>query len=184
MKIMFLDPESGLPAKVAEKLKTLESENQRLREENSRLRMRIELLESVVQKTVDGALVANVKITPTRIEAQQPYTLTIGSAENPAAEIITANITIPSTSSDKTDITEIDEQKLAALQLPKPKKYRRAGRWEIGFLAEEIAPELRASDGGLDFKALVVCLAVKLMTLERIVLGGGGVDELASKNRG
>ncbi|MEM0349374.1 MAG: tail fiber domain-containing protein [Candidatus Caldarchaeum sp.] len=184
MRIMFRDKETGLPPTMVKMLKSLEAENQLLRDENTLLKERVQLLETVVQKTVDGALVANVKITPSRIEAQQPYTLTIGSTDNPAADIIIANITISSKSSDKTDVSEVDEQVLAALQLPKPKRYRRAGRWEIGFLAEEMPDILKTSEGGLDFKALVTYLAVKLMFLERVVLGGGGGDELAAENRG
>jgi len=98
----------------------------------------------------------------------QPNILKIGDVDSYVHDVVTANITIPSSVKEKKDVQEVNFEKI---QLPSPKKYKRVEgieREEIFFLAEE-TPEIFKVGDGVDLKAIVSYLAWKVAMLEQAV---------------
>jgi hypothetical protein len=181
----IIDGETGLPVEVAERikqrLKALEDENMRLREENEILKRRIDEIEAGalgIRKVSDESG-ERIELAPggeftTQLTGDgvlkpiQPNVLKVGDDEAYLNDVITANITVASSIKDKKDMADVD---FSGVALPAPKKYRRVKgreREEIFFLAEEMPDILRVGDG-IDLKALIAFMAWKLNQLEREV---------------
>jgi hypothetical protein len=101
----------------------------------------------------------------------EPNVLRIGSPESYVHEIITANIMIPSRPEDKEGIRRITEREAKDVNLPTVIRYRRKSgrpREEVGFDLDS-APDLVKVEGGIDLKALVALLVLRVQALEREV---------------
>jgi len=97
--------------------------------------------------------------------------LRIGTPESYVHEVVTANVTIPSRPEDKEDIRRITEREAKDVNLPTVIRYRRKSgrpREEVGFDLDS-APDLVRAEGGIDLKALVALLALRVRALEREV---------------
>jgi len=97
--------------------------------------------------------------------------LRIGTPESYVHEIITANITIPSRPEDKEGIRPVPESEAKRMNLPAVIRYRRKSgrpREEVGFDLDS-APDLIKVEGGIDLKALVALLVLRVQALEREV---------------
>jgi len=184
-RVEIIDPETGLPVEVAERIKqrlrALEDENAKLREENEALKQRIGEIEAGalgIRKVADengerielapgGEFIAQLTGDGV-LKPIQPNVLRIGDGDAYLNDVVTANITVASSMKDKKDIADVD---FSGVALPRPKKYRRAkgrGREEIFFLAEEMPDVFRAGDG-IDLKALIAFMAWKLNQLTQLV---------------
>ncbi len=114
----------------------------------------------VIEITVEGAL-----------RPVEPNVLRIGTPESYVNEVVTANVTIPSRPEDKDDIRTVSEDEAKNANLPTVIRYRRKhgkAREEIGFDLET-APEIVRTEGGIDLKALVALLVLKVRALEQEV---------------
>jgi hypothetical protein len=101
----------------------------------------------------------------------EPNVLRIGTPESYVHEIITANITIPSRRDDKEGIRRVTEEEAKSMDLPAVIRYRRKSgrpREEVGFDLDS-APDLVKVEGGIDLKALVALLVLRVRALEREV---------------
>jgi hypothetical protein len=99
----------------------------------------------------------------------EPNVLKIGTPESYVHEIITANITIPSRPEDKEGVRRITEREAKDVDLPAVIRYRRKSgkrREEIGFDLDS-APDLVKAEGGIDLKALVALLVLRVQALEK-----------------
>ncbi|MEM0374793.1 MAG: hypothetical protein QXP43_00600 [Nitrososphaerota archaeon] len=100
-----------------------------------------------------------------------PNALTIGTPENYVYEVVTANVTIPSRKDDKENVREVSEDEARQAPLPRVIKYRRKigrQREEMGFELET-APDVIKAEGGIDLKALVALLVLRVQALEHEV---------------
>ncbi|RLF98968.1 MAG: hypothetical protein DRN49_05040 [Thaumarchaeota archaeon] len=190
-----IDREFDLPAhsasKIRKKFKTLEHEDQELRDQISMLQVEDELLKERVSSIENGSLgikkVSNeegdrIELAPsdefiTQLTSEgvfkpiEPNVLKIGDDKAYLNDVVTANITIASTSSSKENVQELDPSMLD-VKLPSPKIYKRVegkGGTEIGFIAEEL-PEFLRRGNGYDLKALVAILTLKVSRLEEELL--------------
>ncbi len=94
--------------------------------------------------------------------------LRIGTPESYVHEVVTANVTIPSRRDDKEAIRPVTEEEAKDANLPAVIRYRRKDgkkREEIGFDLDT-APALVKSGEGIDLKALVALLVLKVKALE------------------
>jgi len=101
----------------------------------------------------------------------EPNVLRIGTPESYVHEIITANITIPSRPEDKEGVRPVPESEAKRMNLPAVIRYRRKSgrpREEVGFDLDS-APDLVKVEGGIDLKALVALLVLRVQALEREV---------------
>jgi hypothetical protein len=101
----------------------------------------------------------------------EPNVLRIGTPESYVHEIITANITIPSRPEDKAGIRRVSEEEAKNVDLPAVIRYKRKSgkrREEVGFDLDS-APDLVKVEGGIDLKALVALLVLRVRALEREV---------------
>jgi hypothetical protein len=101
----------------------------------------------------------------------EPNVLKIGTPESYVHEIITANITIPSRPEDKEGVRPVPESEAKRMNLPAVIRYRRKRgkqKEEIGFDLNS-APDLVKVEGGIDLKALVALLVLRVQALEREV---------------
>ena len=101
----------------------------------------------------------------------EPNVLRIGAPESYVHEVITANIMIPSRPEDKEGVRRITEEEAKSLDLPAVIRYRRKSgrpREEVGFDLDS-APDLVKAEGGIDLKALVALLVLRVRALEREV---------------
>jgi hypothetical protein len=101
----------------------------------------------------------------------EPNVLRIGTPENYVHEVVTANVTIPSQPDDKEDVRPVPESEALSADLPAVIRYRRKSgrsREEVGFDLDS-APDLVRIEGGIDLKALVALLVLRIRMLEREV---------------
>jgi hypothetical protein len=101
----------------------------------------------------------------------EPNVLRIGTPESYVHEVITANVTIPSRSEDKEGVRPVPESEAKRMNLPAVIRYRRKSgrrREELGFDLDS-APDLVKAEGGIDLKALVALLVLRVRALEREV---------------
>jgi len=100
-----------------------------------------------------------------------PNALRIGTPESYVHEIVAANVTIPSRRDDKEEIREVTEEEAKSTSLPSVIRYRRKhgkAREEIGFDLDT-TPDIVKTDAGIDLKALVALLTLRVRALEREV---------------
>jgi len=163
--IREVDLETGLEKHLAEKIKQLEQENQQLNEKIKNLG---------ITKTESGLELSPVDTPSVQITVDnvvkpiEPNILKIGDVDSYIHDVVTANITIPSSIKGKKDIQKVDFEKTS---LPLPKKYKRTEgieREEIFFLAEETPETFKVGDS-IDLKAIVSYLAWKVAMLEQAV---------------
>ena len=86
-------------------------------------------------------------------------------------EVVAANVTIPSRPVDKENVREVTEVEVKGANLPAVIRYRRRvgeQREEIGFDLDT-APDIVKTDAGIDLKALVALLVLRIRSLEREV---------------
>jgi len=182
------------PYFLKKRIKALEEENLRLRQENGWLRDQISSLQAennwLKQKIaeIEGGSLGirkvsdesgdRIELTPSQeftaqltsdgvLKPMEPNILRVGDDEDYLNDVVTANITIPSLSKFKEGVRDLDPSMLE-IRLPSPKIYERVdgrGGMEIGFIAEELPEFLRRGDG-YDLKALVAILALKVSRLE------------------
>jgi hypothetical protein len=101
----------------------------------------------------------------------EPNVLRIGTPENYVHEVVAANVTIPSRPEDKEGVRRITEEEAKDVNLPAVIRYRRKSgrpREEVGFDLDS-APDLVKAEGGIDLKALVALLVLRVRALEREV---------------
>jgi hypothetical protein len=101
----------------------------------------------------------------------EPNVLRIGTPENYVHEVVAANVTIPSRPEDKEGVRRITEEEAKDVNLPAVIRYRRKSgrpREEVGFDLDS-APDLVKVEGGIDLKALVALLVLRVRALEREV---------------
>ena len=177
-QIRIIDQETGLPLEVAEKLRAhfrehadkitaLDTKTTEIANAVDNLQVRT----ASIEPTADGVKIVNVVFSPDRIAPESPNVLRIGTPESYVHEIITANVTIPSRRDDKEAIREVTEDEIKSVDLPAVIRYRRTvgtQREEIGF-DFDTAPELIKTDAGIDLKALVALLVLRIRSLEREV---------------
>jgi hypothetical protein len=99
----------------------------------------------------------------------EPNVLRIGTPESYVHEVVAANVTIPSRPEDKEGVRPVPESE--AKNLPAVIRYRRKSgrpREEVGFDLDS-APDLVKAEGGIDLKALVALLVLRVQALEREV---------------
>lgn len=90
----------------------------------------------------------------------------IGTAEAPASDIVTLNVTIISSKEAKTEIRELTPEELD-MKLPTPKVYKlEDGRKLIGFVEDELPVALR-KPCGYSLNEVVAILSYKVINLER-----------------
>lgn len=101
----------------------------------------------------------------------EPNVLRIGTSESYVHEVVTANVTIPSRMDDKENVREVSEDEARQAPLPRVIRYRRKigrQREEMGFELET-APDVIKAEGGIDLKALVALLVLRVQALEHEV---------------
>jgi hypothetical protein len=101
----------------------------------------------------------------------EPNVLRIGTPESYVHEVVAANVTIPSRPEDKEGVRRITEREAKDVNLPTVIRYRRKSgkrREELGFDLDS-APDLVKVEGGIDLKALVALLVLRVRALEREV---------------
>jgi len=101
----------------------------------------------------------------------EPNALRIGTPESYVHEVVAANVTIPSRPVDKENVREVTEEEVKGANLPAVIRYRRRvgeQREEIGFDLDT-APDIVKTDAGIDLKALVALLVLRIRSLEREV---------------
>jgi hypothetical protein len=101
----------------------------------------------------------------------EPNVLRIGTPESYVHEVVAANVTIPSRPEDKEGVRRITEEEAKDVNLPAVIRYRRKSgrpREEVGFDLDS-APDLVKVEGGIDLKALVALLVLRVRALEREV---------------
>jgi hypothetical protein len=101
----------------------------------------------------------------------EPNVLKIGTPESYVHEVVTANVTIPSRPEDKEGVRPVPESEAKSVNLPAVIRYRRKSgrpREELGFDLNS-APDLVKVEGGIDLKALVALLVLRVRALEREV---------------
>jgi hypothetical protein len=101
----------------------------------------------------------------------EPNVLRIGTPESYVHEVVTANVTIPSRPEDKEGVRPVPESEAKRMNLPAVIRYRRTvgkPREEVGFDLDS-APDLVKVEGGIDLKALVALLVLRVRALEREV---------------
>jgi hypothetical protein len=101
----------------------------------------------------------------------EPNVLRIGTPESYVHEVVAANVTIPSRPEDKEGVRPITEREAKDVNLPTVIRYRRKSgrpREEVGFDLDS-APDLVKAEGGIDLKALVALLVLRVRALEREV---------------
>ncbi len=99
----------------------------------------------------------------------EPNALRIGTPESYVHEIIAANVTIPSRPESKEGVRLVPESEAKRMNLPAVIRYRRKSgrpREEVGFDLDS-APDLIKAEGGIDLKALVALLVLKVQALEK-----------------
>ena len=177
-QIRIIDQETGLPLEVAEKLRArfrehadkitaLDTKTTEIANAVDNLQVRT----ASIEPTADGVKIVNVVFSPDRIAPESPNVLRIGTPESYVHEIITANVTIPSRRDDKEEIREVTEEEAKSTSLPSVIRYRRKhgkAREEIGFDLDT-APDIVKTDAGIDLKALVALLVLRIRSLEREV---------------
>jgi len=177
-QIRIIDQETGLPLEVAEKLRArfrehedkitaLEAKTTEIANAVDNLQVRTASIES----TADGVKIVNVVFSPDRIAPESPNVLRIGTPESYVHEVVAANVTIPSRPVDKENVREVTEVEVKGANLPAVIRYRRRvgeQREEIGFDLDT-APDIVKTDAGIDLKALVALLVLRIRSLEREV---------------
>jgi hypothetical protein len=116
--------------------------------------------EPVVEITAEGEL-----------RPVEPNVLRIGTPESYVHEVVAANVTIPSRPEDKEGVRPVPESEAKRMNLPAVIRYRRKSgrpREEVGFDLDS-APDLVKAEGGIDLKALVALLVLRVQALEREV---------------
>jgi hypothetical protein len=101
----------------------------------------------------------------------EPNVLRIGTPESYVHEVVAANVTIPSRPEDKEGVRSVPESEAKNVNLPAVIRYRRKSgrpREEVGFDLDS-APDLVKVEGGIDLKALVALLVLRVRALEREV---------------
>jgi len=101
----------------------------------------------------------------------EPNVLRIGTPESYVHEVVAANVTIPSRPEDKEGVRPVPESEAKRMNLPAVIRYRRRSgrpREELGFDLDS-APDLVKAEGGIDLKALVALLVLRVRALEREV---------------
>jgi hypothetical protein len=101
----------------------------------------------------------------------EPNVLRIGTPESYVHEVVAANVTIPSRPEDKEGIRPVPESEAKRMNLPAVIRYRRKSgrpREEVGFDLNS-APDIVRTEGGIDLKALVALLVLRVQALEREV---------------
>jgi hypothetical protein len=101
----------------------------------------------------------------------EPNVLRIGTPESYVHEVVAANVTIPSRPEDKEGVRSVPESEAKRMNLPAVIRYRRKSgrpREEVGFDLDS-APDLVKAEGGIDLKALVALLVLRVRALEREV---------------
>jgi hypothetical protein len=157
------DAETGLPLDTALKLRLKVAEwtgVRRVADENGS-RVQIAPTEGpIAEITAEGEL-----------RPVESNVLRIGTPKSYLHEIITANITIPSRPEDKEGVRPVPESEAKRMNLPAVIRYRRKSgrpREEVGFDLDS-APDLVKVEGGIDLKALVALLVLRVRALEREV---------------
>jgi len=177
-QIRIIDQETGLPLEVAEKLRArfrehedkitaLEAKTTEIANAVDNLQVRTASIESIA----DGVKIVNVVFSPDRIAPESPNVLRIGTPESYVHEVVAANVTIPSRPVDKENVREVTEEEVKGANLPAVIRYRRRvgeQREEIGFDLDT-APDIVKTDAGIDLKALVALLVLRIRSLEREV---------------
>ena len=177
-QIRIIDQETGLPLEVAEKLRArfrehadkitaLEAKTTEIANAVDNLQVRTASIESIA----DGVKIVNVVFSPDRIAPESPNVLRIGTPESYVHEVVAANVTIPSRPVDKENVREVTEEEVKGANLPAVIRYRRRvgeQREEIGFDLDT-APDIVKTDAGIDLKALVALLTLRVRALEREV---------------
>jgi len=110
----------------------------------------------------------------------EPNVLRIGTPESFVHEVVAANVTIPSRPEDKEGVRPVPESEAKSANLPTVIRYRRKSgrpREEVGFDLDS-APDLVKAEGGIDLKALVALLVLRVRALER------EIEELKSRAMG
>jgi hypothetical protein len=105
------------------------------------------------------------------LKSVEPNVLRIGTPESYVHEVVAANVTIPSRPEDKEGVRRITEEEAKDVNLPAVIRYRRKSgrpREEVGFDLDS-APDLVKAEGGIDLKALVALLVLRVRALEREV---------------
>jgi len=101
----------------------------------------------------------------------EPNVLRIGTPESYVHEVVAANVTIPSRPDDKEGVRSVPEEEAKSANLPAVIRYKRKSgklREEIGFDLNS-APDLVKVEGGIDLKALVALLVLRVQAMEREV---------------
>ena len=159
--VEIYDAETGLPLEATLKLKqkvTAWTGVRRVEDENG---SRVQIApagESIAEITAEGEL-----------KPVEPNVLRIGTPESYVHEVITANITIPSRPEGKKGIRRVPESEAKGVNLPTVITYTRTEgrrREELGFDLDS-APDLVKAEGGIDLKALVALLVLKVQALEK-----------------
>jgi hypothetical protein len=159
--VEIYDAETGLPLDTALKLRQKVVEwtgVRRVADENG---SRVQIApagEPIAEITAEGEL-----------RPVEPNVLRIGTPESYVHEIITANVTIPSRPEDKEGVRPVPESEAKSVNLPAVIRYRRKSgrpREELGFDLDS-APDLVKVEGGIDLKALVALLVLRVQALEK-----------------
>jgi hypothetical protein len=159
--VEIYDAETGLPLDTALKLRQKVVEwtgVRRVADENGSRVQIAPVGEPIAEITAEGEL-----------RPVEPNVLRIGTPESYVHEIITANVTIPSRPEDKEGVRPVPESEAKSVNLPAVIRYRRKSgrpREELGFDLDS-APELVKVEGGIDLKALVALLVLKVQALEK-----------------
>jgi hypothetical protein len=101
----------------------------------------------------------------------EPNVLRIGTPESFVHEVVAANVTLPSRPEDKEGVRPVPESEAKSANLPTVIRYRRKSgrpREEVGFDLDS-APDLVKAEGGIELKALVALLVLRVRALEREV---------------
>jgi hypothetical protein len=177
-RVEVLDFETGLPLEVAEKLRARFREHEdkitALEAKTTEIANAVDNLQvrtASIEPTADGVKIVNVVFSPDRIAPESPNVLRIGTPESYVHEVVAANVTIPSRPVDKENVREVTEEEVKGANLPAVIRYRRRvgeQREEIGFDLDT-APDIVKTDAGIDLKALVALLVLRIRSLEREV---------------
>jgi hypothetical protein len=159
--VEIYDAETGLPLDTALKLRQKVVEwtgVRRVADENGSRVQIAPVGEPIMEITAEGEL-----------RPVEPNVLRIGTPESYVHEIITANVTIPSRPEDKEGVRPVPESEAKSVNLPAVIRYRRKSgrpREELGFDLDS-APDLVKVEGGIDLKALVALLVLRVQALEK-----------------